>query len=89
MTDSPNAPPPPLAEGRWLWRRLYVFSVSLAIWILLARAIRATKPEALPRVTDGLMALLGLLLVIYLVAPTAQQLVELAARLRLRSDGRT
>jgi len=90
MTDSPNTPPTaaPLAEGRWLWRRLYVFGVSLALWILLARAIRATRPEALPRVTDGLMALLGLLLVLYLVAPTAQQLVELSTRLRLRAGGR-
>ena len=78
----------PLAEGRWLWRRLYVFGVSLALWVLLARAIRATRPEALPRVTDGLMALLGLLLVLYLVAPTAQQLVELSTRLRLRTGGR-
>lgn len=75
---------PPLAEGRWLWRRLYVFAASLGLWLLLDRAVALTPPERTPEVADGLMALLALLLVLYLVAPTAQQLVELLANLRLR-----
>lgn len=75
---------PPLAEGRWLWRRLYVFAASLGLWLLLRRAVALTPPERAPEVADSLMALLALLLVLYLVAPTAQQLVELLANLRLR-----
>ena len=82
MTDPKQAPP--LAEGRWLWRRLYVFVASLGLWGLLAVIVRATPPPALPRVADGVMSLLALLLVLYLVAPTAQQLVELLANLKLR-----
>lgn len=82
MTD-PNSPPP-LAEGRWLWRRLYVFAASLGLWGLLAAIVRATPPASLPRLADGVMSLLALLLVLYLVAPTAQQLVELMANLKLR-----
>lgn len=74
----------PLAEGRWLWRRLYVFAASGGLWVLLAWAVRRVEPTAMARVAEGLMSLLGLLLVLYLVAPTAQQLIELIAQLRLR-----
>lgn len=74
----------PLAEGRWLWRRLYVFAVSLALWRLLAAVIERAQAEALPRIASGLMALLALTLVLYLVAPTAQQLIAMLVNLRLR-----
>lgn len=73
-----------LAEGRWLWRRLYVFVASAALWFLLARAVGRTAPADLPRVADGLMGLIALMLVLYLVAPTAQQMVAMLANLRLR-----
>jgi hypothetical protein len=82
MTD--RNPIPPLAEARWLWRRLYVFVVSLALWRLLALAVERTEPAQLPRVAAGLMGLLALTLVLYLGAPTAQQLVALLVNLRLR-----
>jgi predicted membrane channel-forming protein YqfA (hemolysin III family) len=86
MAD-PNTQPP-LAEARWLWRRLYVFAATLVLWRLLASIIARTTPEGLPRIADGLMSLLALTLVLYLVAPTAQQLVALLANLRLRlADG--
>ena len=73
-----------LAEGRWLWRRLYVFVASAGLWLLLARAVGRTAPADLPRVADGLMGLIALMLVLYLVAPTAQQMIALLANLRLR-----
>ncbi len=73
---------PPLAEGRWLWRRLYVFATSGAAWLLLDRLIAGTPPEAAQRLAQGLMALLALVLVLYLVAPTAQQLIATLAVLR-------
>ncbi len=73
-----------LAEGRWLWRRLYVFVASAALWLLLARAVGRTAPADLPRVADGLMGLIALMLVLYLVAPTAQQMIAMLANLRLR-----
>ena len=76
MTDFPEeAGPSPLAEGRWLWRRLYVFATSAGAWLLLDRLIAATPPEAAPRLAQGLMALLALTMVLYLVAPSAQQLI--------------
>ena len=73
-----------LAEGRWLWRRLYVFVASAALWLLLARAVGRTAPADLPRVADGLMGLIALMQVLYLVAPTAQQMIAMLANLRLR-----
>jgi Na+/serine symporter len=75
---------PPLAEARWLWRRLYVFLASLGLWTLLADAVARSEPQALPRLAAGLMILLGLTLVLYLVAPSAQQLIVLLAHLQDR-----
>ena len=82
-----NLTTPPLAEARWLWRRLYVFALTLALWRLLSAAIDRTEPAALPAVASALMSLLALTLVLYLVAPTAQQLASLMANLRLRLEG--
>jgi hypothetical protein len=78
-------PPPSLAEGRWLWRRLYVFATSGGAWFLLDRLIAMVPPDAAPELARALMGLLALTLVLYLVAPTAQQLISSLALLR---DGR-
>lgn len=84
MTDSTDhrAGPPALAEGRWLWRRLYVFATSAAAWLLLDRLIALTPAAAAPRLAQGLMALLALTMILYLVAPTAQQLIASLRTLR-------
>ena len=84
MTANPVPEPAVLAEGRWLWRRLYVFATSGAAWLMLDRLIAATPPHAAPLLAQGLMALLALVLVLYLVAPTAQQMIAMLANLRLR-----
>lgn len=84
MTAPSNPVSPPLAEGRWLWRRLYVFATSGAAWLLLDRLIAAAPPEAAQRLAHALMALLALIMVLYLVAPTAQQLIATLAVLRPR-----
>lgn len=77
----------PLAEGRWLFRRLYAFAVSAGLWVLLMRTVGRMPAGMLPRIADGLMGLLALILVLYLVAPTAQQLITLIATARLRISG--
>jgi hypothetical protein len=78
---------PPLAEGRWLWRRLYVFASSGAAWLLLDRLIAMVPANAAPRLVEGLMSLLALTMVLYLVAPTAQQLISSLRLLRPGSRG--
>ncbi len=84
IENDPQPASPPLAEARWLWRRLYVFAASFALWRSLSAVVDRTEPDALPAVASGLMSLLALTLVLYLVAPTAQQLVALLVDLRLR-----
>ncbi|MGV8929734.1 MAG: hypothetical protein ACOH1E_08270 [Brevundimonas sp.] len=63
-----------------------MFATSGGAWLLLDRLIALTPPEAAPRMAQGLMALLALVLVLYLVAPTAQQLITTLAVLRPRLD---
>ena len=46
------------------------------LWLLLDRLIAAVPPHAAPRLAEGLMMLLALTMVLYLVAPSAQQLIE-------------
>jgi len=87
MIENTPQPPAPLAEAKWLWRRLYVFAASFALWRSLSAVVDRTEPAGLPDVASGLMSLLALMLVLYLVAPTAQQLVALLADLRLRLGG--
>lgn len=79
---------PALAEGRWLWRRLYVFGNSGMAWLVLDRVIAASPAAAGPDLARDLMALLALLGVLYLVAPTAQQLAAGVASLYLRGRAR-
>lgn len=90
MSDLTKTSPPTLAEGQWLWRRLYVYVGTAVAWLLLDRLIAVVPPEAAPRLAEGLMALLALTLVLYLVAPTAQQLIVALKALppRLNDGGR-
>ncbi len=66
---------PPLAEGRWLWRRLYVFAATGAAWTLLDKLVAMAPADAAPGLAGRLIDLMALTLVMYLVAPTAQQLL--------------
>lgn len=78
-----------LAEGRWLWRRLFVFLSSLVLWTLVHRAVARAPVEALPAIIEQLLMLIALITLLYLVAPTAQQLVAMSARFRLGAGGRS
>lgn len=78
-----------LAEGRWLWRRLFVFLTSLALWALVHRAIDRAPAEALAGIVEHLLMLIALITLLYLVAPTAQQLVALSLRFRVNVGERS
>lgn len=78
---------PPPAESRWLFRRLYVFASTLGLWLLLRELIARAEAAALPRLIDGVLALQALVLVLYLVAPTAEQVIAVLAQLKLRLAG--
>ncbi|WP_122464698.1 hypothetical protein [Brevundimonas lutea] len=76
-----------LPEAQWLWRRLIVWTISLGLTALLARVVERAPAAAAVPIAEGLMKLLGLVLILYLVAPSAQQLVELITAARLRLGG--
>lgn len=71
-----------LAEGRWLWRRLYAFLTSAAAWVTLERLAADAPPEAAQELARHLILLLTLTVVLYLVGPTAQQLIAGASILK-------
>ena len=73
-----------LPEGRWLWRRLMVWAVVLILSVLMGFTVWKAPVEATPDIAVDLMRLMALVLILYLVAPSAQQLVELAVALKLR-----
>ncbi|MDQ8027672.1 MAG: hypothetical protein REJ23_03025 [Brevundimonas sp.] len=58
-----------------MWRRLYVFTATGAAWTLLGQLVAMAPAEAAPGLAGRLIDLLALTLVLYLVAPTAQQLL--------------
>ncbi|MGI4817241.1 MAG: hypothetical protein ACRYFE_01835 [Janthinobacterium lividum] len=66
------------AEGQWFWRRLFVYLATLLFWLLLRDLVLRAPPEHLPRLAEGLMGLMALMSLLYLVAPSAQQVVNLA-----------
>jgi len=78
----------PRAEIRWVWRRLFVFSTSGIIWTTLYQVLRRVPAEHLPELAQGLMSLLALVIVLYLVAPSAEQVITFVAQLKLRFGGR-
>lgn len=69
---------PNLAEGQWVWRRLYVYLATMLIWVLLRDAVHRAPADQVRHLADGLMGLVALMSLLYLVAPSAQQVVNLA-----------
>lgn len=74
----PSSARPNLAEGQWVWRRLYVYLATMLIWLLLRDAVHRAPPEQVRHLADGLMGLVALMSLLYLVSPSAQQVVNLA-----------
>lgn len=89
-------PQDPLPEPTWLWRRLYVYAVSIVflalIWVGVHRLAEAAMLEpsrgigALLSAVQWLIAALICLITYYLVAPSAEQIVKMiqAARIKRR-----
>ncbi|WP_292051252.1 MULTISPECIES: hypothetical protein [unclassified Brevundimonas] len=78
MNPVPKLQRASLAEGQWVWRRLYVYLCTMLIWVLLRDALHRAPADQVQRFAEGLMGLLALMSLLYLVAPSAQQVVNLA-----------
>ncbi|QLQ12164.1 MAG: hypothetical protein HZY74_01155 [Brevundimonas sp.] len=76
------------AEGRWVWRRAYVYAASLGLGLILMRLAERADLADLPMLARAITGLMALMAVLYLVGPTAQQLIAFVAELRARGGPR-
>lgn len=87
-------PQDPLPEPSWLWRRIYVFVVSIVFLALITLAAHSlaelseAQPEtgirALLKVIKWLIVALVIVLTYYLVAPSAEQIVKMIQASRIK-----
>lgn len=100
MTDTTKPPvdlQDPLPEASWLWRRVFVFATTAAVFWMLWAAIDRLAAVALAAPTLGVPALLslckwiigfsGLMATYYMVAPSAEQIVKLLKTAALLRSG--
>lgn len=80
-------PQDPLPESRWFWRRLIVWFCTIVTYAFLGWTVWRAHQNDMPGIAANLMLLLGVLLTFYLIAPSANQLAELLATLKLRIRG--
>ena len=101
--EATAGPPPrvdvqdPLPESKWFWRRLFVFSVTLVLLALLwdkvdavsdvARAGSETAIDGLVAILKSCIVLIGMLILFYLLAPSAEQLTKLIQTARVLKLG--
>lgn len=87
-------PQDPLPEPTWLWRRLYVYAVTIVILALVwvgvhqLAEVASMEPQqgiaALLRAVQWLIAALICVITYYLVAPSAEQIVKMIQAARLQ-----
>lgn len=90
-------PQDPLPEASWFWRRVFVFSVTAAVLFLVNGAMLRLGAAALLQPERGITALLSLsktllylvamLVLFYMVAPSAEQIVKMLQTARLYRAG--
>lgn len=77
----------PLPEARWVWRRVFTYGLSIALIVSafvgvdfigkVALAGSETAIAGLVAITKGSLWLLAMLILFYLLAPSAEQLTKL------------
>lgn len=74
----------PLPEGQWLFRRIFTWTLTIALLGLLAFIVCRIPPEQLQLVALWVISLIGLVVTYYLLAPSAPELARIFAELRPR-----
>lgn len=77
-------PQDPLPEAQWLFRRIFTWTLTVALLGLLGWLIWRMPAEALQLVALWLIGLIALVVTYYLLAPSAAELARLIAELRTR-----
>lgn len=66
-----------LPAGVWTFRRVFVFALTLIAMALVWRIIELAPPAYLAAIAKWLIGLVGLLVVVYTIGPTAEHIVRL------------
>lgn len=75
---TPDAPPSrPMPEPQWFWRRLLTWVVVVAALVGVHRVIGLIPAGQLAPIADRLIYLLGAVVTLYLIGPTAEHIVAL------------
>ena len=85
MTTPTPIPPiddqDPLPEQNWFWRRSYVFALSLIslgfVWYGIEALWDLREARAIYDITKYMIGILAMLILFYMVAPSAEQIVKL------------
>ena len=81
----------PLPETSWLWRRIYVFTfsmISVAFILYGLESLHGMRDaEAVYRITRYMIAVHAMLILFYMVAPSAEQIVKLIQAARIIRSG--
>lgn len=81
----------PLPETSWLWRRIYVFTfsmISVAFILYGLESLHGLRDaEAVYRITRYMIAIHAMLILFYMVAPSAEQIVKLIQAARIIRSG--
>lgn len=76
MTD-PSTASRPMPEPQWFWRRLLTWVVVVAVLYGLHRLIGLVPAQDLAPIAELLVWLLGSVVSLYLIGPTAEHIIAL------------
>lgn len=81
----------PLPETSWLWRRIYVFTFSMISVAFIMYGLQSLYQmqdiESVYRITRYMIAIHAMLILFYMVAPSAEQIVKLIQASRIIQSG--
>lgn len=97
-TPPPTADPQdPLPESNWLWRRAFIFLITIAllagVWFkvddlsVVALIQNETAIKGLITILKWALSLIGVMVLLYLVAPSAEQVAKMMATLSAWKSG--
>lgn len=75
-------PQDPLPEGDWKFRRMFVYGLVLLLVVALFMTIALSPKPDLQRIAGWLILLIGFVTVLYLVAPSAVEVIRMLTALR-------
>lgn len=78
MTDLQD----PLPEGDWKYRRVFVYALVLLLVLALFATIGLAPRSDLQAIAGWLILLIGFVVVLYLVAPSAVEVIRMLSAMR-------